>query len=73
LIFHFEYRLATTFANMDVNGPMFVAIEEKPESILYENSWHVGNEQWWKSLCKQKGFKPNFQLLGKTGANCARL
>jgi hypothetical protein len=40
--FHFEHRLAVAFANVDVNGPVFVAVEEKSESVLYENSRHVG-------------------------------
>jgi hypothetical protein len=40
LIFHFEHRLTSAFANVDMNGSVLVAVEEKPESILYENGRH---------------------------------
>jgi hypothetical protein len=42
MAFHLEHRLAVTFTNVDMNGPVFVAVKEKPESFLYENSRHAG-------------------------------
>jgi hypothetical protein len=35
-----EYRFAAALANMDVDGPMFVAVKEEPISVLLENLWH---------------------------------
>ena len=39
-VFDIEHRFAPAIANMNVNGAMFVAVKEKPISVLFENFWH---------------------------------
>jgi len=43
-IFNFKNSFAAAFADMDVNGTVIVAIEEKPESMLDEYGRHDGNK-----------------------------
>src|SRR5438477_9730833 len=40
LPFHLEHRLPATLANVDMDRPMFIAVEEKPKAVLGEDSWH---------------------------------
>jgi hypothetical protein len=39
-VFKYKNCLAVAFADMNVNGQMFVTIEEEPESIFDEHSRH---------------------------------
>jgi hypothetical protein len=39
-LFHDNDSFAAAIANMNVNGSMFVAVEEKPITILFEDFWH---------------------------------
>jgi hypothetical protein len=39
---HLENRLASAIAYVNVNGPVFVAIEEEPVAVFLENLRHAG-------------------------------
>ena len=44
LIFHFKHRLAAAVTDMNVNRAVFVAVNEKPESVLLKNRRHNCDE-----------------------------
>jgi hypothetical protein len=54
LVLDFKYRFTAALSNMDVDGRVLVAIEEKPEAILGKNVWHRRTEQRRETPRKRK-------------------
>ena len=67
-----EHRLTTTIPNVDVDWTMFVAVEEEPVPVFFEDLWHGRTLCNGHSLGERLVFKMELQRPREHGRSLRR-